>query len=124
MRAVLVFDGDCAFCSSCVRFVGRWIDRRARYDVVPWQYLDLAALNLTEDDCTAAAWFVAADGTRYRGDRAVAAALRHSAPGWRPLGRLLVVPGISWLAARAYEWVSANRYRLPGGTAACTVPER
>ena len=124
MRAVLVFDGDCAFCSSCVRFGGRWIDRRGRYDVAPWQRLDLATLNLTEADCADAAWFVATDGSRYRGDRAVAAALRHSAPAWRPLGWLLVLPGISWLAARTYEWVSANRYRLPGGTAACAVPER
>lgn len=122
MRPVLVFDGDCAFCSTCARFATRWIDRRHRYDVVAWQRLDLAQLGLTQAACIEAAWFVAADGSRHRGHRAISAALRHGAPGWRPLGVLLVAPGISWLAGRAYAWVSANRYRLPGGTAACAAP--
>ena len=32
---------------------------------------------------------------------------------------LLVLPGVSALAARAYAWVADHRYVLPGGTPAC-----
>jgi predicted DCC family thiol-disulfide oxidoreductase YuxK len=122
--AVLVFDGDCALCSSSVRFLRRWVDRRRRYQVLPWQHLDLASVGLTAAQCDEAVWFVEADGTKRRGHRAVAAALRSSAPAWRPLGVVLVLPGISWLAGRAYAWVSSNRSRLPGGTPACAVPPK
>jgi len=119
---VLIFDGDCAFCSSSVRMLRRWVDRRGRYGIQPWQSTELGSVGLTAAQCDEAVWFVDEDGARRRGHLAVAAALRHSAPGWRPLGWLLTAPGISWLAARGYRWVAANRSRLPGGTPACAVP--
>src|SRR3954465_13994135 len=46
-RPVFVFDGDCAFCSSCARFIERRI--RPSADVEAWQFTDLDALGLTED---------------------------------------------------------------------------
>ncbi len=55
------------------------------------------------------------------GHEAIAATLGAGGPLWRALGRLLVAPGVSPLAARAYALLAANRYRLPGGTPACRL---
>ena len=116
---VLVFDGDCGFCTTSARFATRWVDRRQRYSIAPWQDLDLASLGLTQEECIAAAQFVRADGTVRAGHLAIADGLLHGAPAWRPLGWLLTVPGISGLAGRVYTWVADHRYALPGGTPAC-----
>ena len=121
-RPTLVYDADCGFCTRSVQFVQRWVDRRDRYDVRPWQSLDLAAVGLTAQDCDEAAQFVTADGAVRSGQRAIASAATHGAPGWRPVGALLMAPGVSWVAARAYRWVADHRHQLPGGTAACAVP--
>lgn len=55
------------------------------------------------------------------GHAAIAAMLGTAGPLWRPLGRFLLLPGVSALAARAYALVAANRHRLPGGTPACKL---
>ncbi|WP_270888116.1 thiol-disulfide oxidoreductase DCC family protein [Pedococcus sp. 5OH_020] len=119
LGGLLVFDGDCGFCTTSVRVLSRWVDRRHRYDVRPWQQLDLGRYGLTEADCIEAAQFVREDGTVVAGHRAVAEGLLRGAPGWRPVGHLLLAPGLSFLAARAYAWVADHRYALPGGTPAC-----
>jgi predicted DCC family thiol-disulfide oxidoreductase YuxK len=116
---LLVFDGDCGFCTTSARFATRWVDRRRRYAVAPWQQVDLAGLGLTEEDCIAAAQFVRPDGTVLSGHRAIAEGLRRGAAPWRPVGRLLTLPGFDRVAARAYAWVADHRYALPGGTPAC-----
>lgn len=118
---VLIFDGDCGFCSSSARFLRRVVDRRRRYAIEPFQRLDLPSLELTIQQCSSAAWFVRVDGQTDREAAAIAAALRYGAVGWRPIGLLLTVPGIRRLAAWGYRWVAANRFRFPGGTPACRI---
>lgn len=129
---VLLFDGDCGFCSTSARFTRRWIDRKHRFDIEPFQTFSsaqLAAWGLDAQRCGESLHFVAgptghAPGPHpraYAGAAAMAATLRAGAPGWRPAGMLLAAPGISGLAERAYRWVAAHRYRLPGGTPACAV---
>jgi predicted DCC family thiol-disulfide oxidoreductase YuxK len=116
----LVYDGDCAFCTSSVRLLARL---RLRADVViAWQHADLDALSLTQEQCEAKVQWMADDGTISSGHEAFARLLLHNALPWRPLGRLLLVPPFSWVAARAYDCLAANRYRLPGGTPACSLP--
>lgn len=128
---ILVFDGDCGFCTSCARFFVRWLararagpaepsaGRSVEPSVAPYQRLDLAELGLTADRCRVAVQWVGVDGRVASGHRAIAAALRAGHPVWRPLGALLVAPGFSWLAGRLYSWVAAHRDALPGGTPAC-----
>jgi predicted DCC family thiol-disulfide oxidoreductase YuxK len=115
---VLLYDGDCAFCTSCARLIERRV--RPAAAVEPWQFADLEALGVSAEQATAAVQWIDAAGVR-SGHEAIAATLRAGGPLWHPLGHLLVLPGISALAARAYELVAANRYRLPGGTPACRV---
>jgi predicted DCC family thiol-disulfide oxidoreductase YuxK len=120
---ILVFDGDCGFCTTSARFLVRWVLRGRSGDTVPsvqpWQRLDLAGLGLTPDQCRAAVQWVGEGGEVASGHQAIAEVLRAGHPGWRPIGALLVAPGFGWLAGRLYSWTSDHRYALPGGTPAC-----
>jgi predicted DCC family thiol-disulfide oxidoreductase YuxK len=103
-----VYDGDCAFCTRCAR----WLDARAnRVDVVPWQVLDLAEVGLTEEQVRAAAYWV--DGaTRDAGERAVAHSLVACGGGYAVLGRLLLLPGVRRVAGVGYRFVARHRGRI------------
>jgi len=119
---VLVFDGDCAFCSSSVRFAQRWIGRMPT--VVPYQRTNLAALGLTEAACQVAVQYVARDHRVHAAEDGVSALLLAAGKGWWLLGALMRVPGIHWPSGVAYRWVARNRHRLPGGTTACSLADR
>ena len=117
---VLIFDGDCAFCTSSAKKAERWfrLDR-----VEPWQFADLDALGLSAEQCMASLQWVSRDGGVSSGHLAIAAAMRSRGAIWGVVGRVLCWPVISQLGALAYRWVAKNRYRLPGGTAACAMRE-
>lgn len=117
---LLVFDGDCAFCTTWVNRGKRML--RAFPEAQPWQWLDLDDLGLSLHDVTHFAWYLG-EGTRERGHAAAAAVLRlQPGVGWRFLGHLLVTPPFSWAARLAYAFVARFRHRLPGGTPACALP--
>ena len=89
---VLIFDGDCGFCTTCARFLARWVSDGRSTLIAPWQRLNLADLDLTADQCRAAVQWVGEGGQAASGHRAIAAALRAGHPVWRPVGALLVAP--------------------------------
>lgn len=122
-RPVLIFDGDCGFCTTWARFVQRWVLMGDSTSVTAWQRLDLHELGLTAAQCQAAVQWVGEDGQLASGHRAVAATFRAGHLAWRPVSAMLVAPGISWLAAHVYSWVAIHRQVLPGGTPACRVAE-
>lgn len=117
---VFLFDGDCAFCSGCARFLQRRV--RTEAQVLPWQWADLAALDVTQSAAEQAV--IWAEGPRIlAGPDALAVLLRRAQWYWRPLGWLLSLRPVAWLAWPAYRLVARNRHRLPGGTAACSLPQ-
>ncbi len=119
-RPILLYDGDCAFCTRCAHLVeGLGPDA----DIVPWQLTDLTELGITEEQATAAVQWVQTDGTVRAGHEAIAATLTSAGRIWKLIGRILLLPGISGIAARVYRLVARNRYRLPGGTPACALPD-
>ena len=119
---LLVFDGDCAFCTSAVNRLREVLPRFP--EAHPWQWLDLDALGLTLDDVTHYAWVLTGDH-HYGGHLAFSALLRmQPAIGWRFLGNLLRTPPYSLFAAAGYHFIAANRSRLPGGTPACALPQQ
>lgn len=128
LAPVLIYDGDCGICTKMARLVTSRLRRReSDFAVAAWQDLDgdgsgLAAYGLTWEDCDRAAQWVAADGTVSAGENAVARALLASRLPLRPLGAVMLVPGINALAGVVYRWVANNRSRLPGGTPACSLP--
>lgn len=117
-RPVLVFDGDCAFCTSSAHLLER-IGPKA--EIVAWQLADLDELGITAAEAMEAVQWIGADGAVRSGHEAIAAVLRAAGWPWRIAGRLITLPGISTLAAVTYRWIARNRYRLPGGTPACAV---
>jgi predicted DCC family thiol-disulfide oxidoreductase YuxK len=116
-----VFDGDCAFCTTCANFVGRWVPTPA--EVVAWQHADLAALGVTRAEAIEAVQWVSPGRAALAGPEAIGALLRSSNLFWRPFGWVLAIPLVRMAAWPLYRWVARNRHRLPGGTAACAVPQ-
>jgi predicted DCC family thiol-disulfide oxidoreductase YuxK len=119
-RPVLLYDGDCGICTRLAGFVVRRL--RPRYAVSAYQDADLPTYGLTAAQCDAALQFADAAGRAHAAQNAVARLLLAAAPGWRPLGALLLLPGVNQLAGLVYRWVARNRARLPGGTPACALP--
>lgn len=121
-QAMLVYDGDCAFCTT-------WVTRLKNTlgvfpEAQPWQWLDLKQFDLTDSDVRSAAWFFRG-GEAFRGHAAFGAILRmQDSLGLRFLGNLLVTPPFSWLARVGYFFIARYRHRLPGGTPACAMPNQ
>jgi predicted DCC family thiol-disulfide oxidoreductase YuxK len=123
-RPVFLYDGDCAFCTSCARFIERHIPTSA--EVTPWQFADLDALGVSQDDAEASVHWIepGADGpVGAAGPVAIARLLVDAGSYWRPLGWLLDRRAVRWVAGPAYRLIARNRHRLPGGTAACRLPQ-
>jgi predicted DCC family thiol-disulfide oxidoreductase YuxK len=116
VRPVLLYDGDCAFCTSCVRILER-IGPDA--EIVAWQHADLGELGITEEQATDAVQWIQIDGTVCSGHEAIAAILNTAGRIWKITGRMILLPGISWMTTKIYRLVADNRYRLPGSTPAC-----
>lgn len=112
-RPVLLYDGDCAFCTRCARRLER-IGPDA--EIVAWQLADLTELGITEEQATDAVQWVSTDGTVRSGHEAIAAILTTAGPIWKIAGRVILLPGISLMAAKVYRLVADNRRRLPGIT--------
>ncbi len=101
------------------------LNTRQRIVILPWQTPGLLQrAGLTEQQALEAAWFLGADGKLYRGAHAISEALAVMQPFLRPVRWLYAIPLLRRLADWVYSWVAANRYRLPGSTAACAVPPR
>jgi len=117
---VLVFDGDCAFCTTWVNRLREWLPRPP--EAVPWQWTDLDAMGLTHEDVADFAWFLTSRHS-YAGALAFAAILRGQPRiGLRFAGNLLATPPFSIVAALGYNVVGKYRHILPGGTPACALP--
>jgi predicted DCC family thiol-disulfide oxidoreductase YuxK len=120
-RPVLLYDGDCSFCTLSAR----WVERRLPVvpDLQPWQQADLAGLGVAEAEAMHSVQWVEPSGRVTSGAAAVARLLVSNGGAWAVLGRLMLVPPISWAAALAYRLVATFRGRLPGVTPACALPE-
>ena len=119
-RQVLIFDGDCAFCSSSARLLRKMTKNKIAIE--PYQKLDLEALNLSAELTSKAVYFVSG-GTRFVAAAAIAQALIESKTPWALAGWFLKLPVIRNIAKPIYYLVAANRHRLPGGTPECRLPQ-
>ena len=117
---VLVFDGDCGFCTT----VARHFEKRSftPLTIAAWQLTDLGALGLTEAQASAQVYLVTERGT-FGGAECFAEIMRiQGDPFHRFVAWGMRLPGIRRLFAWGYRRVAANRHRLPGGTPACALP--
>jgi predicted DCC family thiol-disulfide oxidoreductase YuxK len=118
----LVYDADCGFCTRSAS----WLSAGGRVSVTSWQSLpDLASRGLTVEMVAEAAYWLRPGSEPLAGSAAIAAALVVRGP-WplRIAGRLFDARPVAPLAAAVYRLVARNRYRMPGGTAACRIDQR
>ena len=120
----LIFDGDCAFCTSSAEWLARRLHRPVGPNVrlVPWQFSDLAALGTTADRARREALWVATDGTIHGGAAAFAAWLKFRGGPYAVVGFAIDLPLVRSLAAAVYRVIAKNRHRMPGGSPACALP--
>lgn len=116
---VLIYDGDCGFCTRSVRYVERL---PVEVVPVPWQATDLAALGTSAERARHEVLFIDEEDIVYGGARAVSVLLRRCRGAWRATGYVMAVPGISSVASWTYRRIAANRFRFPGVTPACRLP--
>ncbi|MCM2387145.1 thiol-disulfide oxidoreductase DCC family protein [Streptomyces albipurpureus] len=119
-RPVLVYDGDCAFCTTSVNFIERRLPLSC--SITPWQFADLHSLGTAQQRAEYELLWVTPTGTVYGGAQAVAKLLLGAGKGWALLGALLTLPPVRWVAHGAYRLIANNRGRMPGGTPACALP--
>jgi predicted DCC family thiol-disulfide oxidoreductase YuxK len=119
---VMLFDGDCAFCSTSARWLGRRVPTPTALE--PWQWTELEPLGTTTDEVEAAVVLVDVNLHRIHGPEAIAGYLRSSTSGvWRVCGRVLALRPVLAVAWPVYRWIARNRQRLPGGSAQCSLPQ-
>jgi predicted DCC family thiol-disulfide oxidoreductase YuxK len=123
MTAIVVYDGDCGFCTWTATRGQRLLP--AEVTIQPWQHTDLAALGLDQDSVRCAVQWVAPGHPPRAGHRAIASWLIASALPWSIPGALLLIPPVSWIAAASYLVIARHRHQIPGpwrrGGMACAV---
>lgn len=119
-RPIVIFDGDCGFCTKSVTVIFRHV--RPRAEAVRYQQLDLARFEVTEARARhEVLWARPGGPVECGGVQAFAKLLRTGRRPWPLAGRLLALIPIRWIAHGVYRLVANNRHRLPGGTEACAI---
>ena len=115
----LIFDGDCGFCTTTANFIKK--HSTAPIQIHPWQFIDVSAYGLTQDQ-TAARVYLARDGKTFGGHAALAHILLLQR-SWlfKAIGGIMLTPPFSLLAHLGYVLVAKYRHKLPGGTPACKL---
>jgi predicted DCC family thiol-disulfide oxidoreductase YuxK len=108
---VLLYDGECGFCT---RLVEEAADRLAAdVDYRPFQTAPLATYGVSSAEARHALHWVAPEGRIGAGSEAAARLLVAGGGAWALLGRLLLAPPFSFVAAAAYWIVARNRAHIP-----------
>ena len=120
MTPVLIFDGDCGFCTT----TANWIKKNSMValEIAPYQWTELGQFGLTAEEAGAKVQLVVGDKV-FEGHYCMSKLLliQPNAP-LKLLGAIMVMPGVEPISAKVYDWVAANREKLPGGTPACKMP--
>ncbi|MEO0067399.1 MAG: hypothetical protein RJB63_524 [Actinomycetota bacterium] len=121
-KPVLVFDGDCGFCTT----TANWIKKNSRvaFEITPYQWTDLYQYGLTTEEAAAKVQLVIGDKV-FAGHYCMSKLLLiQPNPLLKLIGALMVMPGAEPISAKIYTWIATNRQKLPGGTPACKMPRK
>jgi predicted DCC family thiol-disulfide oxidoreductase YuxK len=112
-KPLLIYDGDCAFCTWWVRYWQRLTGAAVDYE--PYQSAAGRYPQISHEEFRRAIQLLTPGGTRYQG---AAAAVRVLDLGGKPVTRFCYryLPGYAWLAERGYDFVA--RHRAAAGRAA------
>lgn len=111
-RHIVLYDGECSLCTFQMKLL-TWLDWCHVVRLLPIADPEAArvAPTLTRESLLEAIHCVTTNGTIHRGARCLRfVGLRM--PLLVPLALVLWLPGVIWIAERAYMWVSRNRHLL------------
>lgn len=118
---ILLYDGDCAFCTTSAT----WIRDHARTvpgdEVRPWRPADTEAYGVTPAQAEREIHYVSPTGAVLGGSLAIFAWWQRCGAPWKQLGLLLSLPVARQLSAVGYRQIAAHRHLLPGATDACRM---
>ena len=117
--ALVIYDGDCAFCSSAARFAQQQVAPSLSYS--PYQFTVLAKYGITTEQALSSLKFVTNSGEVLSAHLAVSQIMRNGNKFWKLLGILVDLPIIRLLAALGYKLTAKYRHKLPGGTPTCKM---
>jgi predicted DCC family thiol-disulfide oxidoreductase YuxK len=108
-RLVLVYDGECEFCSR----LARWVERRDReHGVVVRASQEpglIEGLGLTQVEVARAAWAIEPGGRRFEGGAAINRVLRELGGGWSLAASLYRLPPVRGIEDAYYRRVARRR---------------
>lgn len=115
-QVLVIYDGECPFCSGVVHWLRR-LDWRDRMVCLPFQTRGLPeAAGTTVQRARREALALSPGGHLWSGGGTVAAVLDMLLPFGLPLFRAIyLIPGVHLLANKIYSVVSENRHRLASG---------
>jgi predicted DCC family thiol-disulfide oxidoreductase YuxK len=116
-QPMLIFDGDCGFCTRAVTLIFQRL--RPRAEAVRYQSVDLARYGATEERARHEVLWTG--GELVGGVRAFSRLLRTCDQPWAALGVILGAPPVRWVAHVVYRLIANNRHRMPGGTDSCAL---
>lgn len=117
-RPALLYDADCAFCTSAARF-GTRLGLHAQ--MVPLQSVDPTRSGINIARAQREIPFIDAHGAVSYGAAAIAGALGTGNVVCRVASWILRSWPVRRAADRIYGIVARNRHRMPGGSAACQI---
>jgi predicted DCC family thiol-disulfide oxidoreductase YuxK len=110
LKAVLVYDGECAFCRNSIDWIRARMDRDA-FEFLSCHSDDLAKRfpSIGKEACLQAMHLVLPDGSVLIGERAIPEILRHLR-GYRWTAAIFRLPGAGFLSRVFYRWFAKNRH--------------
>lgn len=114
MQQVVIYDGDCGFCSRSVEY--------ARIRVAPnlvylaSQKVNLEDYGLTKEDCEKALQFVTSDSQVVAAEKAVIQILKQGNFVLRLLGIVMSLPILNLISKLGYRFVAQYRGKVSGFT--------
>lgn len=117
---LLIFDGDCAICSTSARLLKKIT--KGRISIKPYQHLELEQYGLTSELTSKAVYYISGE-KRYIAAEAMGQVLIDSKTIWAVAGAFIKLPLVKILAKKVYYLIAANRHRLPGGTPECQLTD-
>jgi predicted DCC family thiol-disulfide oxidoreductase YuxK len=120
-KPLLIFDGDCGFCTTTANYIVK--HSKTAIEIKPWQYVDFTNLPVTSEQCADQVYFLI-DGVPYGGHEAFAMILRSQRNvSLKAFGSILMLKALRFITTPAYRLTAKYRQKLPGGTPACKLPK-
>ena len=120
-RPLFLYDADCGFCEQGTQRMRRRLN--PPIDIVAYQRADLEALGVTVEECLISPVFINTDGTHVIGARSMLSVFATASPVGRAIAATLSSRVMLPRMERLFTVFYRNRHRMPGGDAACQLPE-